>query len=48
MELPARGAIPFNEPGVYMAFEENAEGVIKNFSSPGYGLDRSARGKNSS
>jgi len=40
MEFLARGALEFNEPGVYMSFEENAEELIKNFSSLGYNLDR--------
>jgi circadian clock protein KaiC len=40
MEFLVRGAVQFNEPGVYMPFEENAEELIENFSSLGYNLDR--------
>jgi len=40
MEFLVRGAVQFNEPGVYMPFEENAEELVKNFSSLGYNLDR--------
>jgi len=36
MEFLARGALQFNEPGVMMSFEENAEELIKNFSSLGF------------
>ena len=33
MEFIARGAMEFDEPGVYMSFEETAPELIKNFSS---------------
>jgi circadian clock protein KaiC len=39
MEFLTRGANEFNEPGVYMSFEENAEELTKNFSSLGFELN---------
>lgn len=39
MEFLTRGANEFNEPGVYMSFEENAEELKKNFSSLGFELN---------
>jgi circadian clock protein KaiC len=39
MEFLARGAGMFDEPGVYMSFEENAEELTKNFSSLGFELN---------
>jgi circadian clock protein KaiC len=38
MEFLVRGATQFNEPGVFMAFEENAEDLTKNFASLGFDL----------
>jgi len=39
MEFLVRGAVQFNEPGVFMAFEENAEELTKNVASLGFDLD---------
>jgi len=39
MEFLTRGASEFNEPGVYMSFEETAEELSKNFSSLGFDLN---------
>jgi len=39
MEFLVRGANEFNEPGVYMSFEENAEELTKNFYSLGFELN---------
>jgi circadian clock protein KaiC len=39
MEFLVKGAQKYNEPGVFMAFEETAEDMIKNFSSLGFDLD---------
>lgn len=39
MEFLVRGAMQFNEPGVFMAFEENAEELTKNVASLGFDLD---------
>ena len=38
MEFLVRGAVQFNEPGVFMAFEENAEELTKNVASLGFDL----------
>jgi circadian clock protein KaiC len=38
MEFIVRGIRDFNEPGVYMAFEENAEELTENVSSMGFDL----------
>jgi circadian clock protein KaiC len=40
MEFLVRGAVQFDEPGVYMPFEESADDLSKNFSSLGSNLDR--------
>jgi circadian clock protein KaiC len=40
MEFVLRGAVQFDEPGVYIPFEESADDLSKNFSSLGYNLDR--------
>ena len=40
MEFIARGAIEFNEPGVFVAFEETSEELAKNFNSLGYDLKK--------
>jgi circadian clock protein KaiC len=46
MEFLVRGAQQYNEPGVFMAFEENAEELKENFTSLGLDLDAlSARKK---
>jgi circadian clock protein KaiC len=39
MEFLVRGAIQFNEPGVFMSFEETNEELIKNVSSLGFDLE---------
>jgi len=39
MEFMVRGAIKYNEPGVFMAFEENAEELTKNVASLGFDLN---------
>ena len=38
MEFLVRGATEFNEPGVFMAFEETAKDLIQNVSSLGFDL----------
>ena len=38
MEFLVRGALQYNEPGVFMAFEENVEDLTKNFASLGFDL----------
>ena len=40
MEFLVRGATQFNEPGVFMSFEESAEELIKNVASLGFDLNR--------
>ena len=39
MEFLVRGAINFNEPGVFMAFEENAQDLAQNVASLGFDLE---------
>lgn len=39
MEFLVRGAVQYNEPGVFLAFEENAEELSKNVTSLGFDLD---------
>jgi circadian clock protein KaiC len=39
MEFLVRGATQFDEPGVFVAFEENAQDLAKNFASLGFDLD---------
>jgi len=39
MEFLVRGATQFNEPGVFMAFEETAEELIQNVASLGFDLE---------
>lgn len=39
MEFLLRGAIEFNEPGVFMSFEEDTRELAENFDSMGYDLD---------
>lgn len=43
MEFVVRGATQFNEPGVFMAFEENAEELAQNVASLGFDLDKLCR-----
>ncbi len=38
MEFLVRGATRYNEPGIFVSFEENREELTKNFSSLGYDL----------
>ncbi len=46
MNFIVQGALRYNEPGVFMAFEENEEELAKNFASLGFDLkDLSARKK---
>ncbi|HET9802570.1 MAG TPA: circadian clock protein KaiC, partial [Candidatus Acidoferrum sp.] len=45
MEFPVRGATQFNEPGVFMAFEETAEELAKNVASLGFDLETLSRRK---
>jgi circadian clock protein KaiC len=40
MEFLVRGATQFNEPGVFMAFEETAGDLAANFASRGYDLEK--------
>ena len=39
LEFLVRGAIHYNEPGVFLAFEETAEELAKNLASLGYNLN---------
>src|SRR5580765_66408 len=45
MELLVRGAMEYNEPGVFMAFEENAEELTQNVRSLGFDLDQLVKKK---
>jgi circadian clock protein KaiC len=40
MEFIVHGALEFNEPGVYVTFEENVKDLKKNFSSLGFDLEK--------
>ena len=40
MEFIVHGAMHFNEPGVYVTFEENVNDLKKNFASLGYDLEK--------
>ncbi len=40
MQFLAQGAVQNNEPGVFIAFEETAEELTRNFASLGFDLDR--------
>ncbi|MES2278421.1 MAG: circadian clock protein KaiC [Bacteroidota bacterium] len=40
LEFIVRGAIEFNEPGVFMAFEEKADELTQNVASLGFDLDK--------
>ena len=45
MEFLVRGALQYHEPGVFLAFEETAQELAKNFASLGFDLnDLAARG----
>jgi circadian clock protein KaiC len=45
MEFLVRGAIQFNEPGVFMAFEETTQDLTSNVSSLGFDLENLVRQK---
>ena len=45
MEFLVRGATQFNEPGVFMSFEETNDELIKNVSSLGFDLEDLVRNK---
>lgn len=45
MEFLVHGAILFNEPGVFIAFEENEAELVRNVASLGFDLDDLARKK---
>ena len=45
MEFLVRGATQYNEPGVFMSFEESAEELTKNVASLGFDLNRLASSK---
>jgi len=45
MEFLVRGATQFNEPGVFMSFEETNEELIKNVSSLGFDLEDLSKNK---
>ena len=45
MEFLVNGATKFNEPGVFVSFEEPVEDLVKNFIAIGYDLDRLSSGK---
>ena len=45
MEFLVRGATQFNEPGVFMSFEETSDELVKNVSSLGFDLDDLAKHK---
>ena len=45
MEFLVRGAIQFDEPGVFMAFEETTQDLTSNVSSLGFDLDDLVRRK---
>src|SRR5688500_18528622 len=40
IEFIVRGAIQFNEPGVFLAFEEKAEELSENVASLGFDLEK--------
>jgi len=40
MQFLVQGAVKYNEPGVFMAFEETAEELTQNFASLGFDLDK--------
>ncbi|MBW6537631.1 MAG: hypothetical protein K0B11_21660, partial [Mariniphaga sp.] len=45
MEFIVRGVTQFNEPGVFMSFEETNEELIQNVSSLGFDLDDLVKNK---
>ncbi|MDB5246142.1 MAG: kaiC [Segetibacter sp.] len=45
MEFIVRGALEFNEPGVFMAFEEKSEELTVNVASLGFDLDKLQKDK---
>ena len=45
MEFLVRGAVEFGEPGVFIAFEETAEELVKNVKSLGFDLDKLSKQK---
>ncbi len=45
MEFIVRGAMEYNEPGVFMAFEESAEELTQNVRSLGFDLDQLVKKK---
>ena len=45
MEFLVNGVTKFNEPGVFVSFEEPVEDLVKNFIAIGYDLDRLSAGK---
>jgi circadian clock protein KaiC len=45
LEFLVRGAVEYNEPGVFMAFEENAEELTQNVRSLGFDLDQLVKKK---
>ncbi len=45
MEFLARGTLQFDEPGVFMAFEEHADELATNFASLGFDLNALVRDK---
>lgn len=45
LEIIIRGALEFNEPGVFLAFEERKEDIIKNVASLGFDLEELERKK---
>ncbi|HUK92673.1 MAG TPA: ATPase domain-containing protein, partial [Methanomicrobiales archaeon] len=45
MEFIARGILDYNEPGVFVAFEEKVEDLRKNFHPLGFDLDELVRQK---
>ena len=47
VEFIVRGITEFNEPGVFMSFEETAEELVKNVASLGFDVDSLVRRKQS-
>src|SRR3954462_15394966 len=45
MEFIVRGALQYNEPGVFMAFEEKAEELTTNVASLGFNLTKLQKDK---
>ena len=45
MEFLVRGAVDYNEPGVFIAFEETAEELAKNVESLGFDMEKLSRQK---